>query len=157
MVWGLDKRFCWGNEGKNLNCDRDVLVRMGGLRIQAWNEERGVGRLECAIQHSNVSAMKLSFKYVLPGTRPVTILDPLMEGLFSYRKETDAMADRPVFYPHRRNRDGSFDSICLKCLVRIAHAETEVELLEFDSRHACKFWTLSQRILDRRTEKMQSS
>jgi len=30
----------------------------------------------------------------------------------------------PPFFPHRRNRDGSFDSICLKCLVTIANEES---------------------------------
>jgi hypothetical protein len=31
----------------------------------------------------------------------------------------------PPFFPHRRNRDGSFDSICLKCLLTIGNARTE--------------------------------
>ena len=30
----------------------------------------------------------------------------------------------PPFFPHRRNRDGSFDSICLKYLVTIANERT---------------------------------
>jgi hypothetical protein len=55
-----------------------------------------------------------------------------------------------TFYPHRRNKDGTFDSICLKCFLTIAHTATEVELLAYDSEHICKFWAVSQRALDRR-------
>jgi hypothetical protein len=33
----------------------------------------------------------------------------------------------PPFFPHRRNRDGSFDSICLKCLVTTANERTDQE------------------------------
>ena len=60
------------------------------------------------------------------------------------------MADKPiVFYPHRRNRDGSFDSICLNCFATVATAYTEPELLEYDRRHVCKAATVSQRAFDR--------
>jgi hypothetical protein len=34
----------------------------------------------------------------------------------------------PAFYPHRHNRDHSFDSICLKCLLTIANSRIEAEL-----------------------------
>jgi hypothetical protein len=55
-----------------------------------------------------------------------------------------------VFYPHRRNRDGSFDSICLNCFVTVATGKTEAELSEYDNRHVCEYSTLSQRAFDRR-------
>jgi hypothetical protein len=38
----------------------------------------------------------------------------------------------PPFFPHRRNRDSSFDSICLKCLLTIANARTEADLTKHD-------------------------
>jgi len=61
------------------------------------------------------------------------------------------MFSQPViFYPHRRNRNGSFDSICLTCFATIANAETELELLEHERRHFCKPSTVSQRAFDRR-------
>jgi hypothetical protein len=37
-------------------------------------------------------------------------------------------SQRTDFYPHRRNNDGSFDSICLNCFVTLANARTEPEL-----------------------------
>ena len=55
-----------------------------------------------------------------------------------------------VFYPHRRNRDGSFDSICLNCFVTVATATTEAELSKYDTRHVCEYSTLSQRTFNRR-------
>jgi hypothetical protein len=55
-----------------------------------------------------------------------------------------------AFYPHRRNRDGSFDSICLNCFATLATARTEPELFEHDRNHVCRYSTLSQRTLDRK-------
>jgi hypothetical protein len=60
------------------------------------------------------------------------------------------MADKLiVFYPHRRNRDGSFDSICLNCFATLATAKTEAELLELDQAHICQPATVTQRAFDR--------
>ena len=42
-----------------------------------------------------------------------------------------------AFYPHRHNKDGSFDSICLSCFATIATANTEAELAEYDKSHVC--------------------
>jgi hypothetical protein len=44
----------------------------------------------------------------------------------------------PVFYPHRRNPDGSFYSLCLDCLATVAVANSEAELAEYDSKHVCE-------------------
>jgi hypothetical protein len=55
-----------------------------------------------------------------------------------------------VFYPHRLNSDGSFESICLTCFATFATAETESELLEYDKRHICEPTTVSQRAVDRK-------
>jgi hypothetical protein len=49
------------------------------------------------------------------------------------------------FFPHRRNKDGSFDSICLKCFATIASHMTQDELKEFDQTHVCANSLLSQR------------
>ena len=50
----------------------------------------------------------------------------------------------PPFFPHRRNRDGSFDSICLKCLLTIANARIEADLAAHDEGHVCNPSILSQ-------------
>jgi hypothetical protein len=48
-------------------------------------------------------------------------------------------------FPHRRNKDGSFDSICLNCFATVASHMTEEELKEFDKKHVCANSLLSQR------------
>jgi hypothetical protein len=55
----------------------------------------------------------------------------------------------PPFFPHRRNPDGTFDSICLKCLLTIANARTEAELQKYDKDHVCNPSILSQQFFDR--------
>jgi hypothetical protein len=47
--------------------------------------------------------------------------------------------------PHRRNRDGSYDSICLTCFATIAAGKSEAELWRHDRMHVCVPATLSQR------------
>jgi len=63
----------------------------------------------------------------------------------------------PPSFPHRRNRDGSFDSICLKCLLTIATARTEVELARYEKYHVCNPSILSQRAFDGAHEKLGCS
>ena len=58
----------------------------------------------------------------------------------------------PPFFPHRRNRDGSIDSICLKCLLTIATARNEADLDLHDKNHICLPLILSQRAFDRARE-----
>jgi hypothetical protein len=58
------------------------------------------------------------------------------------------MARPDTFYPHRRNKDGSYDSICLTCFATVASGGSEAELQDFDKKHVCEFTTLSQRHLD---------
>jgi len=55
----------------------------------------------------------------------------------------------PPFFPHRRNRDGSVDSICLKCLLTIASSRTEADLAKHDKYHVCNPSALSQAALNR--------
>lgn len=45
-------------------------------------------------------------------------------------------------YPHRRNEDGSHDSICTVCFVTVASARDESELAGHEHLHVCNpFWT----------------
>jgi hypothetical protein len=49
------------------------------------------------------------------------------------------MADISVpFFPHRLNKDGTYDSICLQCYATVANARTSAELEEFDVKHICR-------------------
>jgi hypothetical protein len=52
-------------------------------------------------------------------------------------------------YPHRLNRDGSFDSICLKCFATIANTPTERELKAREKVHTCDHTMLCDRRLFR--------
>jgi hypothetical protein len=48
------------------------------------------------------------------------------------------------FFPHRRNLDGSYSSICLKCFATVAADKTQDELTELDKLHVCEMTPLSQ-------------
>jgi hypothetical protein len=48
------------------------------------------------------------------------------------------MTQRPPFFPHRKNKDGTFDSICLKCLATVVRTKSESELEQHDKRHVCE-------------------
>jgi hypothetical protein len=50
-----------------------------------------------------------------------------------------------TFFPHRRNRDGSFNSICLTCLITVAANMTEEQLIEVDKHHICDVSALSRK------------
>jgi hypothetical protein len=41
-------------------------------------------------------------------------------------------------YPHRRNHDGSFDSICPTCFATIGHTKSERELADAEQNHSCE-------------------
>ena len=43
----------------------------------------------------------------------------------------------PTNFAHRRNADGSYDSICLKCYATAARAENEELLSSSESAHVC--------------------
>ena len=47
------------------------------------------------------------------------------------------MIARPQFFPHRKNKDGSFDSFCLKCFATVARATLESELGDHERAHVC--------------------
>jgi hypothetical protein len=40
-------------------------------------------------------------------------------------------------FPHRRNRDGTYDSICRRCAATVATAALEADLLEHEMKHKC--------------------
>ena len=45
---------------------------------------------------------------------------------------------RNAVYPHRRNYDGSFDSICKSCFATVANAWDEAALAEQEKNHFCE-------------------
>jgi hypothetical protein len=72
---------------------------------------------------------------------------------FSPEKEGRTMVlTLPIVFPHRRNRDGSFDSICLKCLLTISTTRNEADLAKREELHVCNPSVLSQRAFDRAFE-----
>jgi hypothetical protein len=71
-------------------------------------------------------------------------------GVDFFPERRTKMADRvTAFYPHRRNKDGSYDSICLNCFVTVASGKSEAELIEVDKVHVCEYSILSQSAIDR--------
>jgi hypothetical protein len=50
-----------------------------------------------------------------------------------------------LFYPHRHNRDGSFDSICVRCFATIATADDITELHAYEKNHVCAGTAVAQR------------
>jgi hypothetical protein len=55
-----------------------------------------------------------------------------------------------IFFPHRRNRDGSFDSICVTCFATIASAQSDAALAVYDKKHLCDPGRLSDQANFRR-------
>lgn len=45
-------------------------------------------------------------------------------------------------YPHRRNCDGSVDSICPRCIATIASSSRETDLEFSEAAHVCEPWRL---------------
>jgi hypothetical protein len=45
---------------------------------------------------------------------------------------------RTPFFPHRRNSDETYNSICLTCLETVASYKAEEELEKLDAMHVCK-------------------
>jgi hypothetical protein len=51
---------------------------------------------------------------------------------------------REPFFPHRRNRDGSYDSICLTCFATVGSG-TQEELVKRDKEHVCESSGVAER------------
>jgi len=47
-------------------------------------------------------------------------------------------------FPHRRNPDGTFDSICTECFTTVATEATEAELIYSETAHNCQGFDLGQ-------------
>lgn len=45
-------------------------------------------------------------------------------------------------FPHRKNRDGTYDSICTACMATIASCDREDELASYERKHVCDESTL---------------
>ena len=71
---------------------------------------------------------------------------------FSPERGRTMVLTLPPFFPHRRKADGSFDSICLKCLLTIASARTEADLKRHEENHICNPSFLFQQAFDRAHE-----
>ena len=54
-----------------------------------------------------------------------------------------AIPPRPIF-PHRHNPDGTFDSICSRCLVTVATERLESDLQGAEGTHVCSDLDLSR-------------
>ena len=53
-------------------------------------------------------------------------------------------------FPHRRNRDDSFDSICPICYRTVSNRKDEAELARDEYKHVCNDWDLDgSQLLDR--------
>ena len=50
---------------------------------------------------------------------------------------------RPIF-PHKRNVDGTIESICGECFAKVASAGAEHELAVAENAHVCKGLKLSK-------------
>ena len=57
-------------------------------------------------------------------------------------------------FPHRKNRDGTYDSICPVCVVTIASSNKEADLFAQERRHVCEESRLQhlKKLLQKATE-----
>lgn len=47
-------------------------------------------------------------------------------------------------FPHRRKPNGTFDSICTRCFLTVANADTEAELRVPERAHDCRGFNMSE-------------
>ena len=62
------------------------------------------------------------------GTSPTLELETCMAG---------QMSDNVTVYPHRRNEEGSYDSICRECFATVVRGKEESELSAYEEAHIC--------------------
>jgi hypothetical protein len=48
-------------------------------------------------------------------------------------------------FPHRRDRDGLYDSICPACFATVARSKPEAEMAELEKAHVCNSSYLAER------------
>lgn len=41
-------------------------------------------------------------------------------------------------FPHRHNKDDSYDSICISCYATVASVQNEADLAQFEQDHVCE-------------------
>jgi hypothetical protein len=67
------------------------------------------------------------------------------------------MARKPSPFQHRRNKDGSYDSICSSCYITVAHSRQEADLAAHEQAHICHSAFLAERGLFTPTESIRRS
>ena len=82
----------------------------------------------------------------------IETIQPFRFALWFHQMHREVIMSISRIYPHRHNKDGSYDSICLTCFLTISHAETEAELTQHDSAHVCNVTLLSSRAHYRQTK-----
>jgi hypothetical protein len=68
----------------------------------------------------------------------------------------NGVAIHTTLFTHRKNPDGSWDSICMACLQTVASrsdVHSEAELSTTDIVHVCKKGIIFQRIADKKRKK----
>jgi hypothetical protein len=58
--------------------------------------------------------------------------------IFALDREQGVDSAKHTAFPHRRNPDGSFDSICPDCFATIAKTQSEAELARHERNHLCR-------------------
>jgi hypothetical protein len=111
------------------SCEKAILClgKSSSLKILARRLRRCKLQLNsnvCRVVHRHKTQRRVTFR--LAGDLPMTF-------------------QTAPFFPHRRNKDGSFDSICLKCFATVASHIAQEELQELDKNHVCTNSLLSRR------------
>jgi hypothetical protein len=74
----------------------------------------------------------------LTGSFPGGLYPDVSRSLFR-TQERPRLADQiPAPFPHRKNEDGSFDSICPVCFRTVACRVRESQLAELERGHICE-------------------
>ena len=49
-----------------------------------------------------------------------------------------------IRFPHRQNRNGTYDSICPRCFHTVATRKNEADLSKDEHRHICDDWNMDR-------------
>jgi len=52
---------------------------------------------------------------------------------------------QPTNFPHQRDKDGLYDSICPRCFAPVARSKPEDEMTELERAHVCNSAFLAER------------
>lgn len=61
---------------------------------------------------------------------------------FNGRSVPSEQSIQPPYFPHRHHKNGTVDSICLKCYQTVASSKSESDLLEAERVHRCGWGSL---------------